>query len=107
MNTCKIKCISKSKSMKMYEHMINEDIIHEHITHIGYDGTLRGGPIKITLEEAIRRIEDKISRFYVLDEKTQKKIPLEVINENGKKYIRTMPDGDKDNNLLLLPECLS
>jgi len=83
----------------------NRDGRHESIEAIGYNDnpTLLGGSTVISRDNAIDLIESGRARFYVSD--GSNKIFVEVVEEVGKKYIRTIPDGKKDNNLLSLPEC--
>lgn len=54
-------------------------------------------------KDAISDIDSKICNYYV--ETEGKKVEVIVVNEAGKKYLRTSPDKTKKNNLDDLPDC--
>jgi hypothetical protein len=75
----------------------------ERITHIGSFTTTN---VYLHLPEAdiIRRIEDRADSFYV--ERPSGHVAEVVVAEReGKKYLKTEPDGEKPDNLLSLPDC--
>lgn len=75
---------------------------HEHITHIGYydDRT----KVIIPVKAAIRRIEANPSEFYV-QVGNEKAFVTVVRTEDRDPYIKTIPDGNKKDNLLSLEQC--
>ncbi len=86
-----IQCINKS----------NRSNPHERITHVG--GIHEGNRWKLTEDEAILAIENQRASFYV----KQRGLRAEVIvaTRSGKKYLKTVADGETPDNLLSLPEC--
>ena len=76
----------------------------EHITHVGGYGS---GPWKLTVEDVIRRIESHGSDhedFFVRVGNAE--ADVFVVSPPGRrKYIKTVPDYTKRDNLLSLPEC--
>ncbi|MFA6919247.1 MAG: DUF3892 domain-containing protein [Patescibacteria group bacterium] len=75
---------------------------HEHITHVG-NPTLNW---LFTREETIRRIEDKIDTFYVLDPASGRRADVGIRRPIGRPpFIQTYSDGDWNNNLLSLSQC--
>ncbi len=91
--TCEVTCISKAS----YHNAT------EHITHLGYllpDGER----IKITVAEAVKRIEANRLEFYVRT--AEGSAYLEVIKPAGRDaYIKTVNDHTQTDNLLQLDEC--
>ena len=73
---------------------------YERITHIG------GSFGKLSVQEAIQRIESRQDSFYVSKGGSMVDVIVSV-SRCGNKYIKTTPDGDEPNNLLSLPECSS
>ena len=72
---------------------------HEHITHLG------GAGWRLSREEVIRRIEGTIDTFYT--SVGGKRADVGVRREAGKApYVQTHADGQWNNNLLALTECL-
>ena len=69
----------------------------------GATGSDSGGPWQITLDEAIKGIEDGLWSFWTRGGGS----PVNVIirERNGKKYLKTENDGEEPNNLLSLPRC--
>lgn len=87
-----IKCINKT----------DRDSAWERISHVGGHGTK---PWKLTLDDAIGRIERGEWNFYV--SVGGEIVWVEVaVSRYGNKYLKTVPDGEMPNNLLSLPECL-
>jgi Protein of unknown function (DUF3892) len=71
---------------------------HQHITHLGSDTE------RFTRAEVIRRIKKDPYAFYVYEGKDL--AFLEVVNDKTHgEYVRTVPDGKLDDNLLSLPSC--
>ena len=71
---------------------------HERIEFIGQRGNW-----KISEDNAIRRIELGQDSFYVMV--NGKSVDVMVATHEGRKYLKTVPDGYAPNNLLSLPEC--
>lgn len=71
----------------------------EHISKIKYKG--KNKDIVIPIEKAIKMITEKQCKFFT--ENQGGKAYVTVIDRNKKAYLRTSPDHDKGNNLLLLP----
>lgn len=90
MNTFQVKCINKNP---------REDRYHS-ITHVGGFGTSQW---KLTLQDAIGRIERGNEGFYTLVNGHHRKIV--VATRLGRKYLKTEADQDTPDNLLSLPEC--
>jgi hypothetical protein len=86
-----IKCISKT----------DRDSAWERISHVGGQGAK---PWKLTLDDAIGKIERGEWNFYVSVD--GESVWVEVaVSRYGNKYLKTVPDGEMPNNLLSLPEC--
>ncbi|MBX4895432.1 MULTISPECIES: DUF3892 domain-containing protein [Rhizobium] len=91
-NTAQIKCINKNP---------RNDIYHA-ITHVG---GFTDRQWKLTLDDAISKIERGEWAFYV-DRPRGDRVWVEVaVSRFGNKYLKTDADGDEPNNLLSLPEC--
>ncbi|NEK19892.1 DUF3892 domain-containing protein [Rhizobium leguminosarum] len=91
-NTAQIKCINKNP---------RNDIYHA-ITHVG---GFTDKQWKLTLDDAIGKIERREWAFYV-DRPKGDRVWVEVaVSRFGNKYLKTDADGDEPNNLLSLPEC--
>ncbi|NZD53535.1 DUF3892 domain-containing protein [Rhizobium leguminosarum] len=91
-NTAQIKCINKNPRNDIYRA----------ITHVGGYVTSQW---KLTLDDAIGKIERGEWAFYV-DRPTGDRVWVEVaVSRFGNKYLKTDADGDEPNNLLSLPEC--
>jgi Protein of unknown function (DUF3892) len=91
-NTAQIKCINKSERMNPWEH----------ITHVGGYGDK---PWKITQQEAIRMIEAGEWNFWV-SVKGKTVWVIVAVSRFNNKYLKTEADGEGENNLLSLPECV-
>lgn len=85
-----VKCINKNP---------REDRYHS-ITHIGGFGTSQW---KLTLADAIQRIESGKEAFHTLVNGHHRRII--VATRLGRKYLKTEADQDTPDNLLSLPEC--
>lgn len=72
---------------------------HERISHIGNSGE----GWKLPEDEAIRAIENYTSSFYTLV--NGRETDIIVATHNGRKYLKTIADGYRPDNLLSLPEC--
>ncbi|CAD7046167.1 hypothetical protein RHAB21_03644 [Pseudorhizobium halotolerans] len=91
-STAQIKCINKDPRLDPYRA----------ITHVGGFVTKQW---KLTLEDAIGKIERNEWEFYV-DRPQGDRVWVQVaVSKYGNKYLRTESDGDEPNNLLSLPEC--
>lgn len=88
-----IKCINKS----------NRTSAHERISNIG-GITSSGTRWKLSLDEAIKGIEEKKWRFFV-SVNNQTVWVIISVSVGGNKYLKTENDGEQPNNLLSLPEC--
>ncbi|QJB41592.1 DUF3892 domain-containing protein [Chitinophaga oryzae] len=76
---------------------------HERITHIG--GTTGNGTRwKLTVDEAIKSIEQGTHQFFV--SVNGRNADVIVALHNNQKYLKTEPDAYSPNNLLSLPDCL-
>ena len=71
---------------------------HEGITHLG------GAKWKWTRAQVIQSIEDKTNTFYTLVK--DKRAEVGIVNGANGKYLRTHADGQWNDNLLALPECV-
>ena len=90
--TAQIKCINKDPRFDPYNR----------ITHVGGVGATRW---KLTLDDAISKIERGEWEFFV-ERPTGDRVRVVVaISRASKKYLKTTADGDEPNNLLSLPEC--
>ena len=73
----------------------------ERITHVGGAG---GSRWKLTLDDAISKIERGEWKFYT--SVNGKSVWVVVATSaSGRKYLRTEADSRESNNLLSLPEC--
>ena len=90
-----IRCVNK----------LNRSNPHERITHIG--GIENGQRWRVTQEQGIVTTEAAARRgeyaFFV--ERGGSRSNVIVGTHNGHKYLTTTPDGEKQDNLLSLPEC--
>lgn len=92
--------------MRIQIRCINKQPRHdptERITHVGGlnpDGTRW----KLSLDEAIRGIENRTYAFFVVANGREVDVIVGV-SSNGRKYLRTVADAYEPNNLLSLPEC--
>lgn len=94
MADCQVTCITKP----------NPNSPHEHITQIG--GGSGSNRWKLTREDAIRRIDNKVDSFYVVDPRSLKRSTVAVVRPtSGQPYLRTYADGNWNNNLLELNQC--
>jgi hypothetical protein len=90
--TAQIKCINKIPRADPYRA----------ITHVGGYVTSQW---KLTLADAIGKIERGEWTFYV-EQPPGDRVWVEVaVSRHGNKYLKTDADGDEPNNLLSLPEC--
>lgn len=79
---------------------------HEHISHIGgSDAT--GKAWKITREDAIKFIDEKVHTFHVWDTRINKRAEVGVVRPTDGRapYLRTYADGVWSDNLLALMQC--
>lgn len=91
-STAQIKCINK----------VDRDNPWERITHVGGHGDTHW---KLTLNDAIGKIERGEWKFFVSRPQGDS-VWVEVATSRfGNKYLKTTADGDEPNNLLSLPEC--
>jgi hypothetical protein len=88
-----VKCVNKKDRQNP----------HERIQNIGgVDGGVRW---KRAQPDAITDVEKDSTAYWVEDMATGKSVWVIVKTHNGNKYLTTQADGDKQNNLLSLPEC--
>ena len=91
-NSAQIKCINKDDRYNPYER----------ITHVG--GYVNS-QWKLTLADAIGKIERGEWKFFV-ERPPEDRVWVEIaVSRYGSKYLKTDADGDEPNNLLSLPEC--
>lgn len=91
-STAQIKCINKDPRLDPYHA----------ITHVGGYATSQW---KLTLADAIGRIERQEWQFYVERPSGDRVWVRVATSRYGNKYLKTDADGDEPNNLLSLPEC--
>jgi len=89
-NSAQIKCINKDPRYDAYSR----------ITHVGGYVTSQW---KITLDDAIGKIERGEWEFFTLVNGHKQRVV--VASRNGRKYLKTEADRDTPDNLLSLPEC--
>lgn len=85
-----IKCINKDPRYDRYSA----------ITHVGGFVTSQW---KLTLDDAIGKIERHEWRFYTVA--NGHRTEVEVAMRHGRKYLKTVADYDTPDNLLSLSEC--
>jgi hypothetical protein len=86
--TAQVSCVNKP----------NRYSTEEAITHIGGPGW------KITVPDAIRKIENYEWTFYTLVGGKRAEVDVRT-SASGRKYLQTKADGYWNNNLLALAEC--
>lgn len=90
--TAEIKCINKDPRQDPYRA----------ITHVGGFETSQW---RLTLSDAIEKIERKEWSFYVSRPRGDTVQVVVAISRFGNNYLKTTADADEPNNLLSLPEC--
>ena len=75
---------------------------HERITHLGCATNTNVYQL-FTEEDAINRIESG-DTFYV-ERPVSHVVEIVIAKREGKKYLKTEPDGERPDNLLSLPDC--
>lgn len=80
--------------------------LYERILAIGCTNTSTGSKHRFLEDEAIKAIEGKTSAFYVEDSRGIR-AEVKVEEREGRKFLITVRDGVKDDNLLYLPSCES
>lgn len=88
LSEAEVRCINKQPRNDPYHR----------ITHIGGNGW------RLTLDDAIGKIERNEWRFYV--QRPHKVYLIVARAASGRKYLRTTADKDTPDNLLALPECV-
>ncbi len=78
--------------------------IYERIVAIGCVNEATGSTQRFLEDDAIRRIESDADSFYDEDAKGHR-VPVEVREREGRKFLITKRDGIKEDNLLYLPDC--
>jgi hypothetical protein len=89
MADAQVTCINK----------LNRNSPHEGITHLG------GSNWKWSREDVIRSIENKSNTFFT--QVNGKRADIGVVNGVNGKYLRTHADGQWNDNLLALMECVA
>jgi Protein of unknown function (DUF3892) len=90
-NITQIKCINRTERMNP----------HERISHVGgYEGS----QWKLTLNDAIGKIESGESAFVVQAARRRVSV-IVAVSPSRQKYLKTEIDGDQPDTLLRLPEC--
>lgn len=87
----RISCVEKD----------DHDNVHEQIKLIG--GRYAGIPWRLCTANAIKLIERGRYSFYVSDGDRETDVVIAI--KNGRKYLRTLTDGEFPEELLALPEC--
>ncbi|MCD4485526.1 DUF3892 domain-containing protein [Chromobacterium vaccinii] len=87
-----VKCINKT----------DRSDPHERIKNIGGVNP-NGSRWRMSVPDAIVAIEQGKYSFYVAA--GGKSVWVVIAQHNGRKYLKTEPDGIHPNNLLALPEC--
>jgi Protein of unknown function (DUF3892) len=64
-----------------------------------------GGNWKLGLDDAIAGVENGTYSFYVERPAGDAVEVVVAVSARGRKYLKTVADGDQPNNLLSLPEC--
>ncbi len=72
---------------------------HEGITHLG------GKTWRWTRQQVIESIDARTNTFYTMVE--GKRADIHVVDGPNSRYVQTHADGQGNNNLLHLPECIS
>ncbi len=91
MADARVRCITKP----------NRDRRHEHITHLG------GQDWKWTREQVISSLDAQTNTFFVVDAAGHRSEVGVVDPGDGRaRFVRSYADGDWNNNLLALPECV-
>ena len=89
MADAQVTCINK----------LNRNSPHEGSTHLG------GSNWKWSREDVIRSIENKSNTFFT--QVNGKRADIGVVNGPNGKYLRTHADGQWNDNLLALMECVA
>ena len=84
-----VKCINKQ----------DRSSTHEGITHLGGQGW------KWTREQVVQSIEAKTNTFFTLE--GGRRAEIGVVDGKHGKYVRTRADGQWNDNLLSLVECVN
>jgi hypothetical protein len=90
-DTFQVKCINKRDRTNPHERILNIG---------GFDNAQRW---KISEDSAIQGIESGKWKFYV--HVGTHSVWVVIALHNGRKYLKTQPDGYSPDNLLSLPEC--
>lgn len=78
--------------------------VYERIVAIGCVNEATGSTQRFLEDDAINRIEKHLDSFYDEDAKGHR-VPVEVREHEGRKFLITKRDGIKEDNLLYLPDC--
>ncbi|MBB3713836.1 hypothetical protein FHS00_003443 [Limimaricola variabilis] len=90
--TIQIKCIRRANHWKP----------RDSISHVG--GGALANHWKLELDEVIQKIESGACMFFVHVDSDPVAVNV-AVDRDGKKYIKTVADGDFPTHLLSLPEC--
>jgi len=88
MADAQVKCITKQPRQNT----------HEGITHLGGDGW------KWTRDQVVTSIQNKTNTFYTMV--GGKRADIGIVQGQYGPYLRTHADGQWNDNLLALPECV-
>jgi len=78
--------------------------LYERITAIGCVNIATGSTHRFLEDDVIKRIETGTDNFFVDDSKGHR-ASVEVSSREGRKFLTTMRDGIREDNLLFLPNC--
>jgi hypothetical protein len=92
-DSVRVDCVNKT----------NRTDPHERISHVGGPNPY-GTRWKLAEDEAIAGIERGRWSFYV-ERPAGHRIAVVVASRLGRKYLKTVADGERPDNLLALPEC--
>lgn len=83
---------------------INKEPRNDPFTRISHVGGFVQSQWKLPIDDAIAKIEKREWEFYVEVDRDRVDVVI-AVGPSGRKYLRTVADGDLPNNLLSLPEC--
>lgn len=90
----RVRCVVRTDNRRGYRRITN-------VGGIDADGTAW----QLAVPEAIERIEQEGQRFFVESPSGQRAAVIVASTRTGRRYLKTVADGDAPNNLLSLPNC--